>query len=191
MKKGLLKVTAFFIATPLFIILCIVILTAITFEKQRNNLSFAPSPSVAYAALPSVDSRISASATQADSRGEIVRSFFHRYRSPLEPFAEEVVKYADMYGLDFRLVPAIGMQESNLCLKAPPSSNNCWGYGIYGKKVTAFETYSEAIQTVTKGLAHNYAAYGLTTPEQIMAKYTPSSNGSWARAVNQFMAELQ
>ena len=101
------------------------------------------------------------------------------------------MRFADMYGLDFRLVPAIGMQESGLCAKAPADSNNCWGYGIYGKKVVTFENYSQAIEAVTKNLAVNYKDIGLVTPEEIMTKHTPSNDGSWAEAINHFMDEMK
>lgn len=190
MKKVLL-IASFFISTPLLILFCIVYLSFLSFQKQQNNLSFSPTPAVAYAALPSLDSTISDGIVQQDSRVEIVRKFFHKYGSPLEPLAGDVVKYADMYGVDFRLIPAIGMQESNACKKAPQGTNNCWGYGIYGGKITKFSSYSEGIQTVTKGIAHNYVANGLNSPYEIMSKYTPSSNGSWAKAVSQFLSELE
>ena len=120
-----------------------------------------------------------------------VEDFFKRYNSPLLPYARIVVSDADKYGLDYRLIPAIAMQESTLCKKAPAGSYNCWGFGIYGRKVTKFSNYPEAIDTVTKTLALQYKNNGLETPEEIMAKYTPSSNGSWANSVNLFMNQLQ
>jgi hypothetical protein len=57
--------------------------------------------------------------------------------------------------------------------------------------VTKFGSYPEAIETITRTLATNYIAGGLNTPDQIMKKYTPSSNGSWANGVNYFMGLLQ
>lgn len=191
MKKVLL-LSSFFITLPTFILICIVFLSTLSINKQRNNFAFTKPPSsVAYAALPSVDSQITDSIVQEDSRVEIVRQFFQKYSSPLVPHAEDVVKYSDIYGLDFRLVPAIGMQESNLCAKAPAGSNNCWGYGIYGEKVISFDTYSEAIEAVTKNLSVNYKDIGLVTPEEIMTKHTPSNDGSWAEAINHFMDEMR
>ena len=38
-------------------------------------------------------------------------------------------------GFDYRLLPAIAMQESTLCRSIPVDSHNCWGWGIYGDKV--------------------------------------------------------
>ena len=110
-----------------------------------------------------------------DARIAAVKNFFSFYKSALTPYADEIVKAADKYGLDYRLIPAIAMQESNLCKKAPKDSYNCWGFGIYGKKVTKFDNYNQAIDTVTKTLATKYKAQGLETPEEIMSKYTQAA----------------
>lgn len=123
-------------------------------------------------------------------RVEVVENFFKAHNSPLLPHAELVVKTADKYGLDYRLIPAVAMQESNLCKKVPSNSHNCWGYGIYDGKVLTFDNYEQAIETVTKGLALNYKAAGLVTPQEIMSKYTPSNTGKWAMAVEYFMDQL-
>jgi hypothetical protein len=131
------------------------------------------------------------SINQQDARVATVADFFRKYNSDLLPYAQNVVSAADKYNLDYRLIPAIAMQESNLCKKAPIGSYNCWGFGIYGKNLARFSSYPEAIDTVTKTLATQYKDKGLETPEQIMAKYTPSSNGSWADSVNLFMNQLQ
>ncbi len=146
---------------------------------------------VAFAALPSAENVLGDSIISKDARIEMVKQFFAKYKSPLEPFASNVVEDADKYNIDFRLIPSIAMQESNLCNKIIADSYNCWGFGIYGKKVTRFESYPEAIDTVSKILAKNYIAGGLDTPEEIMKKYTPSNNGSWAYSVNYFMSLLQ
>lgn len=120
-----------------------------------------------------------------------LKSFFRKHNSPLYEHAEFIVKAADKYELDYRLIPAIAMQESTLCRAIPNNSHNCWGWGIYGNKVTRFSSYDEAIETVSKGLKKNYIDRGLVTTAQIMAVYTPSSNGSWARAVNSVMQYLE
>ncbi len=146
---------------------------------------------VEYAALPTTENVFSTEITTQDGRVEAIRQFFAQYNSPLEPYAADVVKAADEYGIDFRLVPAIAMQESNLCAKIPKNSYNCWGYGIYGGKVTRFSDYKEGIYTVSKTLGTNYKNNGLVTPNQIEAVYTPPSEGSWANGVNTFMNQLQ
>ena len=70
-------------------------------------------------------------------------------------------------------------------------SHNCWGYGIYGDLVTKFNSYPDGMETVAKGLKKNYIDRGLDTPEEIMAKYTPPSQGSWAAGVNRVMDALE
>jgi len=146
---------------------------------------------VAYAALPTEQNILSADITQSDGRAEKLREFFAQYNSPLEPYAQDVVTAADEYGIDYRLVPSIAMQESGLCKTTPPNSYNCWGFGVYGKTALHFTDYKEGIYTVTKALATRYKDKGLVTPQEIMTMYTPSSNGSWAFGVNYFMDKLQ
>lgn len=123
-------------------------------------------------------------------RVESVQRFLKNYGSPLIPYAEFIVSTSDSYNIDHRLIPAIAMQESNLCKKAPTNSHNCWGYGIYGGKILSFANYQEAIQSVAKGLSQNYKSAGLITPREIMTKYTPSNTGNWALAVEYFMQQL-
>ena len=146
---------------------------------------------VAYAALPTSQNILSADITQDDGRREKIRQFLAAYNSPLEPYAGDIVDAAEEYGIDYRLIPSIAMQESGLCKTIPHESYNCWGFGIYGKTVTRFKDYKEGIYTVTKALATRYKDKGLITPEQIMTMYTPSSNGSWAYGVQHFMDKLQ
>jgi hypothetical protein len=178
----------FFTLTPFVLILSLSVLSH--YYQKNNSKSFLQNPRVAYAALPQASATFKVNIKQEDARVTIVRNFFNKYKSVLVPYADEVVIFADKYGLDYRLIPAIAMQESNLCKKAPKDSYNCWGFGIYGKKVTKFENYSQAIEIVTKTLANQYKAKGLDTPEKIMTRYTPGSDGSWAFGVNTFMNQL-
>jgi len=192
MRKVILLVTFSFIAPFLFLFTLIFLLT--TIPKDTDQLVYANDKEVnafTYAALPSSSSNFSGNIILKEGRIEMVRQFLAKYNSPLEPHAEFIVQTADNYEMDFRLIPAIAMQESNLCKKIPIDSHNCWGFGIYGGKVTRFENYPQAIETVTKTLATKYRDRGLITPEQIMSMYTPSSNGSWARSVNHFMEKMQ
>ena len=159
---------------------------------SRSNSTLSYQQTVAYAALPSEQNTISGEVMENDgAKAEKVRQFLANYGSPLEPYAVDIVNAAEEYGIDYRLVPAIAMQESTLCKKIPVGSNNCWGFGIYGKTVTRFSDFREGIYTVTRALATRYKTRGLVTPDQIMTMYTPGSNGSWARGVNHVMGQLQ
>ncbi|MCL4354799.1 hypothetical protein M1349_05045 [Patescibacteria group bacterium] len=192
MRKVVLLATSL-ILTPTLLIITILFFFFLTFEKNKPYVAAsAYTNPVSYAALPGTQNVMQDRIDQKDGRVEIVKQFFHQYKSDLEPYAQEVIDAADRYALDYRLIPSIAMQESGLCKKAPKDSFNCWGFGIYGKKVTKFQNYSEAIETVTKTLARDYKeGRGLETPEEIMKVYTPQSKGSWADGVNHFMAQLQ
>ncbi len=126
-----------------------------------------------------------------DGRVANLKAFFRKYNSPLYDHAEKIVEVSDRYQFDYRLIPAIAMQESNLCKYIPENSYNCWGWGIYGDQVLRFKNYDEAIEIVAKGLKTHYIDKGLVTASQIMKKYTPSSNGSWAFGVNTFLKALE
>ena len=130
-----------------------------------------------------------------DARTEIIRSFLDRYNSPLEPhdhFASVLVEAADRYGLDYRLLPAIMMQESNLCKTSDPSLHNCLGFGIHKAGTLGFDSYEDSFDRAARELKQRYIDIGLTSPEEIMTKYTPSSpNKAWANSVNQWIEEME
>lgn len=187
MRKVFLP-AVFFTLTPIVLILSLSLLSY-TFHKN-SGFSFSKNTKVAYSALPKASASFTSNIEAKDARIAMVENFFKKYKSDLVPFADDVINSADKYDLDYRLIPAIAMQESNLCKKIPKDSYNCWGFGIYGNKVTKFDNYQQAIDIVTKTLANQYKAKGLDTAEKIMTKYTPGSNGSWAYSVNLFMDQL-
>lgn len=129
-----------------------------------------------------------------DARPHILANFLERHNSPLQPadhYGEFLVHLADKYGLDFRLLPAMAMQESNLCKKIPENTYNCLGFGIHAKGTLAFESYEANFERAAREIKERYVDQGRVTPELIMKKYTPSSDGSWADSVNQWMAEMR
>ncbi|MCL4364152.1 hypothetical protein M1328_02845 [Patescibacteria group bacterium] len=134
---------------------------------------------------------ISSDASLADGRAANLKAFFRKYNSPLYDYAELIVEVSDQYQFDYRLLPAIAMQESNLCRVIPDNSYNCWGWGIYGTTVMKFDSYDQAIETVAKGIRKDYIDKGLVTASAIMRKYTPPSQGSWANGVNTFLKALE
>lgn len=130
----------------------------------------------------------------ADARVILVQNFLERHDSPLaqeDNFGQVLVDLADTHNVDFRLLPAIAMQESNLCKVTPPGSYNCLGLGVHERGTWEFDSYKANFEAAAKILKKNYIDQGLTSPVEIMAKYTPKSNGSWAASVNQWMAEMR
>lgn len=154
----------------------------------RNGYQF-------YAALPQVLGSFSSAIAREDARTEILRQFLADHESPLEPYAEVLVASSEEKGIDFRLITAIGMCESNVGKKMPEGSHNAWGYAIYtgASSGAAFESWEHAIRTMADYLATKYYSRGLTTPEEIGPIYAPPSvetGNSWAKCVRTFMDEL-
>lgn len=147
-----------------------------------------------YAALPQSSLESSQEVEKVDGRAKIIEDFFRDYNAPLYDYADLFVAVADKYGLDYRLLPAISMQESNGGKRIIPSSKNPFGYGIYGDNVLKFASFEDAIERVGRELKEDYIDKGLKHPDAIMAKYTPPSlekGGAWAKGVNTFMEELR
>ncbi|MFZ2190450.1 MAG: hypothetical protein WAV48_06760 [Candidatus Magasanikiibacteriota bacterium] len=124
-----------------------------------------------------------------DGRAAALRKYLRDQGSPLTSYAELIVKEADTYKLDWRLVPAISGIESRFCRITPVDTNNCWGWrGGPGGDWQKFEDYGVGIKVLTSRLALGYGI-GLT-PYDIEPAYCPpcaASGHSWARSVTQFM----
>ena len=130
-----------------------------------------------------------------DARAALIAEFLERHNSPMQPYefyGQKLVEIADRYQIDFRLLPAIAMQESNLCKNQNPNApHNCLGFGIHKSGTLDFESYEAGFERAGRELKAYYIDKGLLTVAQIESKYTPSSNGSWANSVNQWMAEMR
>jgi hypothetical protein len=196
--KDLLLIAIFFVVTPLTLGVSLFSLfslksNALARQKLNTpNLLVSPQSGVkVYASLPVELPSISSKIESADARGEIIKQYLESYRSPLTPYADQIVEEADKYSLDYRLTTAIAQQESGLCKIIPPQSYNCWGWGIHSKGTLGFDSFSQGIEEVSRGLREEYLDKGYVTIEDIMSKYTPLSNGSWAKGVNTFMGEMQ
>jgi hypothetical protein len=156
------------------------------------NLDKLSDYSLVFASLPAQTSQVQTSVKTADARPEIIRQYLQKYDSPLLPHANLLVQVADKYDFDYRWMVAIAQQESNLCKRIPYESYNCWGWGIYGDKVTRFENYEQAIIKIAPQFKEIFLK-GMHTedPYQVMQTYTPPSKGSWANGVLQFFNELE
>lgn len=191
MKLKIVLLAGYLGTVPAF--LFILILYSLFLLHQATSVlgtSILLSQRVEYRALPEARGEVGGDVNPQEARVSVLQDFFGRYSSPLLPFAAKIVESADKYGIDYRLLPAIAMQESTLCQKIPKESYNCWGFGIYGGKVTRFTSYNEAIETISKALVQDYKSKGLEEPKEIMTRYTPGSNGSWAEAVSYVMARI-
>ena len=199
--KNLVHLAIFFVVTPITLatsLFTLLILsnqpkatTVAVAQEQLSSISAPRYGTQVFGALPDPLGKVGGAAVAADAREEILRQYLVKWQSPLEPYTRELVEASEKYNLDFRLLAAIAQQESNLCKKIPADSHNCWGWGVHSKGTLGFDTYPEAIETVAKGIREEYRDKGYVTPEEIMAKYTPSSPGTWAFGVNKFLGQME
>lgn len=160
-------------------------------EIEENSDSSDPHNQFEYSSAPFVAGSYETKVVAGDGRSKNLKHFFRKYNSVLYDYSDYIVTISDKYQFDYRLLPAIAMQESTLCKFIPENSHNCWGWGIYGSLVTRFDSYEDAIDTVSKGIRKDYIDKGLLTTSSIMEKYTPPSQGSWAKGVNTVLGWLE
>lgn len=126
-----------------------------------------------------------------DSRTALIDKFLAKNRSPMIGLGSTFVEAADKYGLDWRLLPAIAFQESNLGKRAPAGTYNPFGWAIYPGSKEGFNSWTEAINLVAASFKKNYSDQGLTEPETIVVKYTAKeSSPKWVFAVKAAMNEI-
>jgi hypothetical protein len=114
---------------------------------------------------------------------EQIRRYLSNRNAPLADYAQEFVMAADHYGIDYRIVAAISVMESNGGRKTF-RPYNAWGWG----KMT-FESWEQGIWTVSKGIA-GYYSRGLTTPKLMAPYYCPPNAESWGNKVSFVMYEM-
>jgi hypothetical protein len=131
----------------------------------------------------------------ADGRVELLKNFMQN--TPMGSYAESIVREADRLNIDYRIVPAIAMCESNLGKHIPSSdSYNAWGIAVYtGTNSGAkFKNWDEAITWVSEYIHTKYIQNNLIDIKDIGAIYAPPSveNGhSWAKCVEGFMRSIE
>ena len=127
-------------------------------------------------------------AKHLDKEAAILAEYLAKQDSPLQYHAQDFVDAAKNYNLDWRLVAAISGVESTFG-KQIPGGYNGWGWGVYGNQAIYFNSWTEAIFTISKGLRENYLDKGLTDPYSINRTYAQSPN--WGSKVTYFMQDLE
>lgn len=126
-------------------------------------------------------------AASSDARVEKLTQFLNSYNSPLVKNAADFIKYADKYGVDWKLVPAITGVESTFGKAIPFNSYNAYDWA---NGQALFSSWEESIDIVTRSLRQNYINRGLTNPDLIGPVYCPP-NRSWEVNVKYFMQKLE
>lgn len=120
-----------------------------------------------------------------DMRVKALENVFKKHGSPLAEEAASYVKYADLYGVDWKLLPSISGLESSFGLRLMPGSHNAYGWGgghIY------FDSWEDGIKTINKALKEKYMSRGAVDVWSIGPIYAESP--TWAVRVNRFMNEI-
>lgn len=197
LRKGLLVLLWF----PLTLVILLINLSILA--TTRPALSAMP-----LSASPLADNHIQITASArssqvlganilaGDARAILLESFLRQHESPLAPYAQRVVAEADQNGIDFRLVVAIAMCESNLGKRMPSkNSHNAWGIAVYtnSQKGARFSNWPEAISWVSHYIREKYYAKGLVDLKDIGAVWAPPSvekGYSWTNCVKTFQSSI-
>lgn len=133
---------------------------------------------------------------QKQNKEEITKE----YECTLDETSCLIKKYADEYGIDYKLAIAISKHETgNYTSYAFTSLNNVGGMMYWnGSKMQLkyFENLNNGIDAFIKNLKFNYIDLGLDTIEKIQPKYAPigiNDNGTnqyWVSGVSRYYEEL-
>lgn len=122
----------------------------------------------------------------ADWRYLSLYLFLKEYDSPLAKFSDQFIESADIWQIDWRLVPAIAGLESFFGRRMVPETYNAygWGGGYIG-----FESWEDSIDHVSRKISQNYYRRGLNDPFKIGPVYAPP-NSKWGSLVASIMNNI-
>lgn len=191
-----------FLWFPLTMAFLIVNLSLLAFSRQDNNNypNVSPLSEASWQITASAGSGqvLSASVIPADARALLLQEFLERNDSPMAPYANLIVQEADKNGLDFRLLVAIAMCESNLGKRMPSAdSYNAWGIAVYNGEPGEGRRFAggwpEAIVWVSNFFKEKFYDSGVYDLKDIGAIWAPPSveNGySWTYCVETFKQSI-
>ena len=122
-----------------------------------------------------------------DKQAQILQKYLAGYDSPMQYQAQDFIDAAKLYNLDWKMLPAIAGVESTFG-KQIPGGYNAYGWGVYGTQAIYFNSWTDGIYTVAKGLREGYLDKGLTDPFSINRIYAASP--FWGGHVSYFMNDL-
>lgn len=172
-----------------FKVLLLLIITSLIFISTHISLAEAEKVQVQPEQVRSIRAK------SLDPRAYILKKYLAQFNSPLEDHAQDFIDAADLYSVDWKLVPAIAGVESTFGKHTPGgteptfTSYNCWGWGVYGTQALYFKSYNDGIHTVTKGLKENYIDKGYTEPYAMNRIYAASPH--WGGKVTYFITDIE
>jgi len=178
-----------YIAIPL-------LLTALTVGSFLGNLtdvkSLAQNPASAFPDTTAADTGIQLiqqspylSMEYKDYRAFVLDKYFALNNSPLMGYGSYFVSACDKYKApkDCTLVAAIAYVETKLCTQGISLAQyNCWGWGGSNENRILFQSFPDAIDTVTKELVSGYGSI-ITKPILMQSSYCGKDCLSWGTSV--------
>lgn len=158
-------------------LIALLLVISITPKAQAQEIQAGSSANFA--------SQTSLRSERSDLRIVALKNVFRRYNSPLENQADNFVKYADKYEVDWKLLPSISGTESTFGQYILPNTYNAYGWGggyIY------FKDWKDGIATINQALKENYIDKGATDVYKIGAIYAESKH--WPYSTSHFMDEI-
>jgi hypothetical protein len=124
-----------------------------------------------------------------DERPAKLKAYLEAKNSPCSENAADFIYFADKYGLDWKLGPAIAGIESSFCQIYPLEENNPFGIagGYYH-----FNSLKEAIEYLNQLIATNgyYTKFQQTRNIFDLSLVYCELSEKWANAVSKFMLEI-
>lgn len=114
--------------------------------------------------------------------------FLAKYNSPLTPYSETFVNVADLYGLDWRLLPAIAGTESTFGKVHAEGTYNPFGWG---NGYIRFASWEEGIERVGRGLFENYYLNGARPLDIDGIGRIYAESPYWPRSVRFWMNKIE
>jgi len=114
-----------------------------------------------------------------------IKQVLEKYQSTLVMEVDNFISTCVKYDLDCFFLPAIAGVESSFGNAVLPNSYNPFGWG---RGLINFSSWSQAIDTVGRGLREDYINKGATTIDQIGAIYCEGN--TWTAKVRFFMEQI-
>ena len=109
-----------------------ILLANVSIDKklEKAGYTYTKDPATSQSILASAGSTqiVNTTIISGDARASLLEAFLSNHDSPMTPYAEFLVQQADENSIDYRMVTAIAMCESNLGKRIPSKdSYNAWG----------------------------------------------------------------
>jgi len=197
MARKILLTILWFPLTFVLLLVNLALLQSLYVEQSRVQAADTKTTATKYITAAAGTAQIlGASVIAGDARSLLLASFLEQHASPMAPYSELIVREADTNGLDFRMVVAIAMCESNLGKKMPKKDEfNAWGIAVYTgqNQGKVFDSWPHAISWVSNYIKTKYYDRGITNLKDIGAIWAPPSvekGYSWTNCVQNFQQSI-